>query len=135
MPRYFFSLRNGDGEIREGEGQDLDDTEVAIGHAKDVAQELMKNRELQTRHWQLHVQAETGEVLARLCFAQIDPTLDHLGPEWRQAVVDISNKCLALCEVTSALRNTVRQSRALLARSRGQPYLITHQWGQFTDHT
>src|SRR5262245_48297675 len=102
-------------------------------HAKGVVRELMKNRELRTRHWQLHVRAQTGEVLAKLCFAQFDPTLDHLAPEWRQAVEDLSRRCLALREATSAARDTVLQSRALVARSKGRPHLVTHRWGRLTN--
>src|SRR5262245_46345297 len=133
MPRYIFSLRTGDGAICEREGCDLENADAAMRHAKGVVWEWMKNRELRTRHWQMHVRADSGEVLARLCFAPLDPTLDHLVPEWRQDVEDLSRRCLALREATSAARDTILQSRALVARSKGRPHLVTHRWGRLTN--
>jgi len=133
MPRYFLSLRNGHGEILDSEGHDLTNLDAAMEYAKGVVQELMKNCELQTRHWELRVQIESGEVLATLRFAQLDSTLDHLTPQLRRTVEDLSEKRLALIEATTTAGNTMRQTRALVARSKGRPHLATHQWGRSTN--
>jgi hypothetical protein len=57
-------------------------------------------------------------------FAAVDPTIDHLAPDSRAAVERGCEQRRALQEATRELRKTVRRARALVARSRGRPYLI-----------
>jgi hypothetical protein len=44
----------------------------------------------------------------------------------RTIVAEVSDRVRSLKEAVGAARITVRESRALIARSRGRPYLATH---------
>jgi hypothetical protein len=122
MPVYTFELRDGDRTIEDGSGVNLPDREHAFGYALDVARELMERREAQTRIWCLDVY-DGGQRIFELPFARIDPTLDHLVPEMRKTVERSCNQSRSLREAIAAARVTMRESRALVARSRGRPYL------------
>jgi hypothetical protein len=130
MTRYFFDLRDGSDRIRDAEGVDLEDEAAATAYARSLAGELMKNRELQTRHWLVHVAAENGERVCEVGFATVDKTLDHLGAERRKLIEQRCEKHLALAETIARAHEIVCQSRALVSRSRGQPYLRTDHWGE-----
>jgi hypothetical protein len=129
MTRYFFDLRDGSDRIRDAEGVDLEDEVAAIAHARSLAGELMKNRELQTRHWLVHVTGENGERVCEVGFATVDKTLDHLRADTRKLIEQRCEKHLALAEAIACARAIVCQSRALVNRSRGKPYLRTDHWG------
>ena len=58
-------------------------------------------------------------------FASIDPTLDHLLPNLRTAVEMASERRRLFCEVLHAANDTMQESRALVARSRGKLYLAS----------
>ncbi len=58
-------------------------------------------------------------------FARLDETLDHLSPHWRSNIEDLCNRMRVLHEAYNAARITMRESRALVARSRGKPYSAT----------
>ena len=125
MPVYTFELRDGDRRIEDGSGVNLPDREHARRYARDVARELMSCREAQTRTWRLDVYDSSGERIFELPFASIDPTLDHLVPETRTTVERMCDRYLSLREAIAAAKITVRESRALVALSRGRPYLAT----------
>jgi len=127
MPRYVFLLRDGESESCDSEGQELRDDVAAIGYAKGVARELMRNREPETRCWQVHVRTESGQLLGKISFATLDPTLDHLLPELRRTVERASEIGLSVREAITAARDTVLESRALIARSKGRPYVVVGQ--------
>jgi hypothetical protein len=121
MPLYNFALHDGEYAI-EDDGMWLADRERAVEHAHDVARELMKAREAQTRSWHIEVY-EGGRRLDRVPFATVDPTLDHLAPPLRTAVEASCESIHSIRQIVSAAHATVRESRALVARSRGRPYL------------
>ena len=125
MPVYTFELRDGDRKIEDDDGVNLPDRDHAFHYALDVAHELMSCREAQTRSWRLDVYEGNREQIFQLPFARIDPTLDHLVPEVRKAVERTSDLSRSLKETMAAARVTVRESRALVALSRGRPYLAT----------
>jgi hypothetical protein len=125
MPVYTFELRDGDRRIEDGSGVTLPDREHARHYALDVARELMSCREAQTRTWRLDVYDGSGERIFELPFASIDPTLDHLIPEMRTTVERMCDRSRSLREAIAAAKVTLRESRALVALSRGRPYLAT----------
>jgi hypothetical protein len=125
MPIYTFELRDGDRRIEDKSGVHLPDREHALHYALDVARELMNCREVQTRSWCLDVHDGNGARIFELPFASIDPTLDHLVPEMRTTIERMCDRARSLREVIAAARVTVRESRALVALSRGRPYLAT----------
>ena len=61
----------------------------------------------------------------RIPFASIDPTLDHLVPKLRTMVEDMCERKRLLGEVLHVVSATVQESRALVARSRGKPYVAS----------
>jgi len=123
MPLYTFELRQGTAALSDDTGVQLPDRDQALAYAKDVARELMYGREIQTRSWRLDVYEDQQERVGELPFAAVDRTLDHLVPDLREAVERLCDSYRTWQETIHAVRTTVRESRALIAQSRGKPYL------------
>ena len=87
---------------------------------------MMGGCEAQTRSWRLNVYDAGGQRLFEIPFASLDRTLDHLAPELRTMVAELSDRVRSLKEALGAAIITLRESRALVARSRGRPYQVTH---------
>ena len=85
----------------------------------------MRYREVQTRSWRLDVYENGDGPIHTIPFASIDPTLDHLLPNLRTMVDAMSERQRLLKEALHAADATVQESRALVARSRGKPYLAS----------
>ena len=124
MRHYTFQLRHDEGSTEDETGIWLDDRERACDHARDVANELMRGQEAQARSWRLDVY-EDGKLVDQLLFASIDPTLAHLEPRLRASAERAAESQSGFHEALSDVRATLRESRALVARSRGKPYLAT----------
>jgi hypothetical protein len=122
MPRYSFRLRDDDAGVEDDTGVNLPDVEIAYRYAGDVVYELMKGREQRTRSWLLEV-FEGGEKIFEIPFARLDPTLDHLSAPLRELVEDTAQRIRSLKDTRYAAQATVQETRSLLARSRGKPYL------------
>ncbi|MFY9692166.1 MAG: hypothetical protein WA776_16355 [Xanthobacteraceae bacterium] len=123
MPNYTFELRDGSGGIDDETGVSLVDGVDALQYARAVVRELMRSREAQTRTWRLDVCDEAGACLIELPFARFDPTLDHLRPELRAMVEKFCDRRRSVDEMIYSARNTLRESQALVARSRGHLYV------------
>ena len=124
MPRYSFELN--DGEYPSSNEVWFTDREHALDHADTVARELMSGRELRCRSWRLDVY-ENGMLVHEIPFASIDPTLDHLDQSLRMTIEQSCDTLRSYKEAASAARATARETRALVARSRGKPYLATER--------
>ena len=124
MPRYTFELHDGERPVGDETGVWFHDRERALDHAYDVARELMNAREYQTRTWRLDLY-EDGSQVEQIPFARLDRTLDHLKPALRTTVERCCDRLRDFKQAMSAAQVTVRESRALVARSRGKPYLAT----------
>ena len=124
MHHYTFALRHDDGVTGDETGIWSDDRERACRYAHDVADELMRGREEETRSWRLDVY-EDGKRVDELLFARIDPTLADLAPRLRATVQQGAEYKRAFRDALSDVRSTLRESKALVARSRGKPYLAT----------
>jgi Domain of unknown function (DUF6894) len=130
-PTYTFTLRSDGCDVNDNVGIELADNASAYGYARTVARELMRCRETQTRYWQIKVYRVGEGLLYDVLFASVDPTLDHLRREVRAWVERISERKRALKDLTYECEATLRESRSLVARSRGQPYLISEN-GELT---
>jgi hypothetical protein len=126
MPTYTFELRDGASGTRDETGVHLPDRDQALQYARSVVRELMSGRELQTRYWRLDVYEEGATPVFELSFATVDQTLDHLAPELRTMMEGLCERHRALCEANHAANITMRESRAVVALSRGKPYLVTY---------
>jgi hypothetical protein len=125
MPIYAFELRDGSKPVMDDTGVHLADREQAFGYAQEIVRELMTGCEAQTRSWQLDVY-EAGEGLVfKIPFVQLDPTFAHLDTSWRKTLERLCDGRRSLGEAVHSARATVRESRALVARARGKPYLAT----------
>ncbi len=131
MPLYTFALQVGERPVETGRW--FADRGRALDHAHDVVDELMRGRERDTRTWRLDVY-EAGTRVEEIPFARADRTLDHLNPALRVQVERTCDAVRGFKEAIAAARTTVRESRALVARSRGKPYLATEA-GQPTIRT
>lgn len=126
MPCYTFELHDGESGIADTTGVNLHDRKGALAYARDVVGELMRGRELQTRSWCLDV-FERDERIFTLPFAKFDPTLDHLRSDLRGAVEGLCERKRSFAEAVYTINETMRESRALLARSRGELYVAAEQ--------
>jgi hypothetical protein len=124
MPVYTFNLRDGEDGAEDQTGVTLPDRDQAYQYASEVAHELMKGWEPQARFWRLDVY-EDSELIFAIPFASIDPTLDHMAPKLRAGLETIYDRQRSHKEAMHEARATARESRALVAQSRGKPYLAT----------
>jgi hypothetical protein len=124
MATYTFALRSDGCEVNDGVGVALTDNASAYQYARTVARELMRCREIQTRYWQIKVYRDGEGPLFDVLFASVDPTLDHLRRESRSLVETVSEKKRAFKDVVYACELSLRESRSLIARSRGKLHLI-----------
>lgn len=128
---YTFALRGDGRDNNDDMGIALADNATAYRYACTVARELMRCRETQTRYWRIRVYRDGEGPVFDVLFATVDPTLDHLRRELRTLVESVSRKTGALKDVLYACEVSLRESRSLLAQSRGKPYLIAED-GEFT---
>jgi hypothetical protein len=124
VPTYTFTLRSDGCDVEDDVGITLTNNACAYRYARTVARELMRCRETQTRYWQIKVYRDGEGPLFDILFASVDPTLDHLRRELRALVERVCERKRALKDVVYACEVNLRESRSLLARSRGKPYLI-----------
>jgi hypothetical protein len=123
MPTYKFKLSDDSGGVEDDFGVDLPNAEIAYRYACDVARELMDHRERRTRHWRLDVYEDNGEKVFEIPFAKLDQTLNHLRPDTRELVELCAQLIRLLKDVCYDASLARRESQALVARSRGKPYL------------
>lgn len=126
---FTFQLRDGSHRIEDEIA--LPDREHAFEYARAVVRELMCCREQQTRTWRLDVYEDKGARVFEMPFARFDETLGHLSPKGRETIVDLCDRCRSLKEAMRTAGITMRESRALVARSRRKPYLAA-AFGQRT---
>ncbi|SRR5579872_2877392 len=127
VPTYTFKLRDGRGGVEDATGVVLSNRDSALRYAHGVVHELMRSREAETRSWCLDV-FERGAGESPVCeipFASLDPSLDHLEPDSRAMLESASEHQRLLSEAIHRLEETIRESRALIARAHGKPYLAS----------
>jgi hypothetical protein len=125
MPHYRFHLHDGYGGFDDNQGVDLPGRGYALAYARDVVTEMMRGREAETRSWCLNVYENQDERVFEILFASLDHTIDHLGPDLRMLVERASDRQRLLSEALYEINQTVRETRALVARARNKPYVAT----------
>ena len=123
MPRYFFNLKTREGTILDRDGTDLADDSAARSHAELVARELMSNREASTRAWRLEVRDSSERRCSNLLFATIDDSMSHLTPQLRSSLEHLCASSADFAETIHALRITLLEVRATMARAEGALHL------------
>lgn len=124
MPRYHFHLRARGTIQRDLEGTELPNPAAAHEHASAVAQELMLHSGFRTRQWSLRVESEGEEAPFDLYFVDVDPRLVPYVPQVRMTLSQNCRRFGELTEAFCALRETLVESRMLMARVRGKPQLV-----------
>jgi hypothetical protein len=107
MPRYFFNLNDGRKVIPDLEGTELPDDDSARAHAAQVARELARNREEETRSWRLAVCDAQGALRFELIFASIDEAISRLPPMLRFMFGDAGGSPASLNEAVEQVRMTL----------------------------
>jgi hypothetical protein len=123
MPKYFFNLAAREEIVFDQEGVDFPDEPTAREHAAVVARELMAHREQWTRSWRLDVRDSRGEPCFDLLFATIDDTLGYLTPQLRSSVEGYCASSASLAEAIRAVRLTLLEVQATIARAEGALHL------------
>ncbi|HZP79476.1 MAG TPA: hypothetical protein VFB45_25300 [Pseudolabrys sp.] len=116
MPLFYFVLKAGRDKIPDREGLEFHDLQEAQRHAIDIARELMRNRTLSSRAWRIEVRDDyllpRGEVL----FAEVDQSLDEVGPQTRETIRFISRYNAALNDAVVDVKASLGEVRASFAR-------------------
>jgi hypothetical protein len=113
MPRYFFNLNDGRKIIPDLEGTELPDDDSARAHAAQVARELARNREQETRSWRLAVCDAEGTPRFELLFASMDEAISRLPPVMRFMFDDAGGS-------PASLNNAIEQVRMTLLSYEGR---------------
>src|SRR5258708_34011521 len=112
MPRYFFNLNDGRKIIPDPEGTELPNDDFARAHAAQVARELARNREQETRSWRLAVSDAEGTLRFELTFASMDELISRLPPMVRFMFDDAGR-------TTASLNKAIEQVRMPLLSYEG----------------
>jgi uncharacterized protein DUF6894 len=126
MPRYFFDLAQS-GVVRDPEGTDFPNEQVAQAHAETVARELMQHRQETTRYWRLDVRDEDGRRCFELLFVSVDDSIEHLTPELRNTLEEFHARSASLFETMRTVRSSLLQVQRTMALSEGLPYLAANE--------
>ena len=124
MPRFHFHLRAPGALHRDRQGTELPNPVAAHEHAWAVAQELMLHSGFRTRQWSLRVESEGGGAPFDLYFADVDPKLVPYHPQVRGTLSENCRRFAALTDTFCAARETLFESRMLMARVRSKPQLV-----------
>jgi hypothetical protein len=122
MPRYTFRLMD-DSANAFDDVVDLPGDDFAVLYGRDVVRELANNCEPQTCTWQLSVYNQVGERICVIPFTDFAWAGSRLSSDVRIAFEQLHERRRELRVALDAARASVREARALIARSRGKPYL------------
>src|SRR5262249_3655050 len=123
MPLYFFNLKDGRGIVPDPQGIELPDEGSAQAYAREVARELLRNREAARRSWRLQVCDSAHEALFEILFADADQSLDYLPPELKASLKEVYVKTGSLADTISDVRATVHQLKGTLSNVDRSPRL------------
>ncbi len=123
MPLYYFTLNTGLRTISDLEGTDLPDEAAAHAEAVIVAREIMRNNRNRTMSWRLQVFDVARKFCFDLLFANVDEELRCFPPHVRETVTQSAHRLATLNDDINAVRNSLLQVRATLARVDRMPYL------------
>ena len=107
MRRYFFNLNDGQKIIPDLEGTELPDDDSARAHAVQVARELARNRERETRSWRLAVCDAEGTLCFELLFGSMDEVISRLPPVIRFMFEDADDSTASLNKAMEQVRMTL----------------------------
>jgi hypothetical protein len=123
MSLYYFNLKDNRDLVLDPEGTDLADERAAREHAVVVAREIMRNNLYRPLSWRLEVCDAQRQPCFDVLFASVSQELEHYTPQFRELVERISRSMATLADDIKEVRNSLRQTRAMLSRADRMPYL------------
>jgi hypothetical protein len=124
MPRFYFVLNTGARMVPDLEGSDLPDEAAAHAEAVVIVREVMRNNRNSTLSWRLRVLDNSHQLCFELLFASVDEELQRLPSPLRETITRSAHRVATLNDDIGAVRNSLRQLRATIARTEGLPYLV-----------
>ena len=116
MPLYYFVLKS-NGEVIPGRDEiELPGIEAARKEAIAVARELMRNREPEARSWRLEVCDDYLVPTFEILFAEVDETIDHLLPPYRESIERVCRQSASLVDAFEEVRQSLLEVRETFAR-------------------
>ncbi len=123
MPRYYFTLNTGARVTTDIEGTELPDQAAAHAEAVIVARDIMRNNRAHTLSWRLQVFDADRRFCFDLLFANVDEELQLFPERVRESITQSAHRLATLNDDINAVRQSLRQVRATLARVDRMPYL------------
>jgi len=118
MPVYHFLLKHSwDSPLIDRNGEEFPDDTAAHGHALDVAQEIMRNREVDCRSYRLEVRNENLNPCFEILFASVDESLDHLPDDFRTSIIEGARRMASLKETIGEVSDTLNNVRETLKKA------------------
>jgi hypothetical protein len=125
MPTYYFNLKTHQGRDIDVDGTILINDVQAKEYGVQIALELMRCREVETRPWRLEICDANRRPIVDLLFARVDPSLADLRPESRSIVQQASAHAAALIDAILDARNSYYELKATLLKFEGKPHLAS----------
>src|SRR5258708_40324199 len=107
MLRYDVNLNDGRKINPDPEGTEMTNDDFARAHAAQVARELARNREQETRSWRLAVSDAEGTLRFELTFASMDELISRLPPMVRFMFDDAGRSTASLNKAIEQVRMTL----------------------------
>jgi uncharacterized protein DUF6894 len=117
MQLFYFSLKADRQTVPDCEGVELADEAAARLHAAEVAQQLMRNREVSTRGWRIQVCNDYLQPVFELLFAEVDETLRRFPAHISANVEHVVRTVAAFNDAMVSMQDTIKDVRATLARA------------------
>jgi hypothetical protein len=127
MPLYYFILKEGIRGVPDLSGTELADDRAAHTYAKQLARELMRNRECKTAGWRIEICDADHRPLPGLevLFALVDDTFADLPAETRDRIKRVRTTTSSLNDTIGDVRKSLLQLKGTLARAEKRPWLAS----------
>jgi hypothetical protein len=117
MSLYYLILKAAGEAVPDREGLEFPDVEAADAHARIVARELMRNREIKTRSWRIAVCDQDLQPCSEVLFATVDDSIAHLQPPFKKAVEGLSRSTATLFDAIERVQTSLCDAKETIARA------------------
>jgi hypothetical protein len=117
MQLFYFSLKADRQTVPDCNGVELADEAAARLHAAEVARQLMRHREVNTRGWRIQVCNDYLQPLFELFFAEVDETLRKFPAHVTANIEHVVRTAAAFDDAMVTMQDTLKDVRATLARA------------------
>ena len=117
MPLYYFALKTEKETFADRQGHEFAGDAEACAHGTAVAQELMRNRERDTRFWSVVVYDDYLQPRTEIFFATVDRTIGRLPPAMHVSVEGVCRTVADLRKAIDGVEATLCDLRQTLDRA------------------